>query len=61
MNIKSVCSKARTHLSSAAWPEIVAAADSYLRRIPSALLHGCCTRAPLAVGALHSSPGFSCK
>jgi hypothetical protein len=41
--------------------ETIAAAYSYLHRLLSALLHGCCTRIPPAVSKLHFGETFPAK
>jgi hypothetical protein len=39
-------SKATPYSSNAAWSKVIKAAENYLRRLSSALLHGCRTKAP---------------
>jgi hypothetical protein len=61
LNTRSVSPKVRVYLSNGTLLEIVEAADSHLRRLPSALLHGCCTGTRLAVEKPILDLSFTCK
>jgi hypothetical protein len=51
-------SKATPYSSDAGWSKIIKAAENYLPRLPSALLHGCRTKAPECVRAPLSPSKF---
>jgi hypothetical protein len=58
MDTKSSLYKVKSYSSDAAWPNVIEAAENYLRRLLSALLHGCRTQDPERVRNLLSPSMF---
>jgi hypothetical protein len=58
MDTKSSFYKVKSYSSNAAWPNVIEAAENYLRRLLSALLHGCRTQDPERVRNLLSPSMF---